>query len=93
MFDVNPAPERHRELKTPISEISGAEASIEALIEHAAFFDLTSDAASKAIHRMATTISESWETMARERGMDRASINVYRPAFEHDEMKIALVLG
>jgi serine/threonine-protein kinase HipA len=93
MFDVNPAPERHRELKTPISEISGADASIEALIEHAAFFDLTSDAASKAVRRMATTISETWETMARERGMDRASVNVYRPAFEHDEMKIALALG
>lgn len=45
MFDVNPAPERHRELKTPNSEISGASAGIDALIEHAPFFDLSSDEA------------------------------------------------
>jgi serine/threonine-protein kinase HipA len=92
MFDVNPAPERHRELKTPISEISGAGASIEALIEHAPFFDLSSDEAAEAIYNMATTISEKWQPMARERGMDRATIDIYRPAFEHDEANIALAL-
>lgn len=54
MFDVNPAHERHRELKTPISEISGTSAGIDALIEHAPFFDLSSDEVAEAIHIMAT---------------------------------------
>jgi serine/threonine-protein kinase HipA len=93
MFDVNPAPERHRELKTPISEISGAEASIDALIEHATFFDLSSDVAVDAIRSMATTISENWESMAQKYGLDRAGLNIYRPAFDHNEMKVALALG
>ncbi|MGF6313152.1 serine/threonine-protein kinase HipA [Bradyrhizobium sp. i1.8.4] len=92
MFDVNPAPERHRELKTPISEISGADASIEALIKHATFFDLSSDEAAEAIYNMATTVSEKWQPMARELGMDRANLDIYRQAFEHDETKKALAL-
>lgn len=92
MFDVNPAPERHRELKTTISEISGADASIGTLIEHAIFFDLSSDEAVDAISSMAATISENWEAMAQECGLDRASVNIYRPAFEHSEMNLALAL-
>jgi len=93
MFDVNPAPERHRELKTPISETSGAEASIETLFEHASFFDISSDEAAGTIGNMAATISENWEPMAQAYGLDRASLNIYRPAFEHDDMKVALALG
>lgn len=93
MFDVNPAPERHRELKTAISEISGTEASIEALIEHAPFFDITEDEAMMTMIDMAETISENWEPMAERLGMERHDINVYRNAFEHEEIYKALNLG
>lgn len=93
VFDVNPAPERHRELKTPISEISGPEASIEALIEHAAFFDLSEDAAVQIVKSTAQTISENWEHLAHEVGFERQDIKTYRPAFEHAEMDMALSIG
>lgn len=93
MFDVNPAPERHRELKTAISELSGSEASIEVLVEHAPFFDLSKDQAAQSVCAMATTISERWETLAVRLGMDRNDIRTYRPAFEHTDMKNARALG
>lgn len=92
IFDVNPAPERHRELKTAISEISGSAASLEALIEHAPFFDLTEDQAAGNLHGMATTISTKWEPLAERLGMTRDDIKTYRPAFEHREMTKALQL-
>ena len=44
-FDINPQPFRHRELKTGISEISGFEASVEAWVEAAPFFERTEDEA------------------------------------------------
>jgi serine/threonine-protein kinase HipA len=90
LFDVNPAPDRHRELKTAISEISGTGASIEALIDHAPFFDLSGDQATEAVNAMATTISENWESLALRLGMDREDIKFYRGAFEHAEMDKAL---
>ena len=93
VFDVNPAPERHRELKTPISEFSGPEASIEALIEHAEFFDLSEDTASDIVHSTARTIADSWEPLAQKLGLDREDVRTYRPAFEHNEMDKALALG
>ncbi|WP_320188647.1 type II toxin-antitoxin system HipA family toxin (plasmid) [Agrobacterium rosae] len=92
IFDVNPAPERHRELKTAISEISGSEANLDALIEHAPFFDLTEDQAAQNIHDMATTINTNWEPLAERLGMTRDDIKTYRPAFEHREMTKALQL-
>ena len=42
-FDINPQPFRHRELKTGISEVSGFDASVEAWIEAAPFFERTED--------------------------------------------------
>jgi serine/threonine-protein kinase HipA len=93
MFDVNPAPERHRELKTPISEISGNAASIEILIEHAKFFDLTPEEGSEKIRSMAEVITSNWVSLARELGMRKEDIAIYKGAFEHDDMQLALALG
>jgi len=44
-FDVNPFPDRARELKTCISEETGPEASIDALLSTASNFGLSSDRA------------------------------------------------
>lgn len=93
MFDVNPAPERHRELKTAISETSGSEASIEALIAHASYFDLDEDAAVASVASLATVVSEKWEVLAQKLGMDREEVRIYRDAFEHPEMDKALALA
>lgn len=90
VFDVNPSHDRHRELKTHISEISGAESSIDALIDHAEYFDVEKHDAVEKIGAMANTIISSWVRLAERVGMASKDIAEYRPAFDHGEMKIAL---
>ena len=41
---------------------------------------------------MAKTVSQSWEGLAHEFGMDREDIRTYRAAFEHEEMGKAVSL-
>ena len=89
VFDVNPSPERHRELKTAISEISGTAASIENLMEHAVFFDLTPAMAAVVIRDMAMIIEKHWRPMGQRLGMTGHDLGVYQPAFEHEASVIA----
>lgn len=89
LFDVNPAPERFRELKTAIADVSEPDASIELLLEYAGFFDLEPDEAALDIRDMADTIAENWEGLARRAGMSGPEIGIFRPAFEHAEMDVA----
>lgn len=93
LFDVNPAPERHRELKTSIVEGGGSEASIDLLIDNSLFFDVTEEDAREWLHAMATTISERWRDLAKDCGMSRRTIDIYHTAFQHDETDKALKLG
>jgi serine/threonine-protein kinase HipA len=90
LFDVNPSPDRHRELKTHISEYSGAGSDIDALVEHADYFDIDPDDAALRIGEMARSITSSWVRLSEQFGMASRDIAHYRPAFEHDEMKKAL---
>ncbi len=90
LFDVNPSPDRHRELKTAISEISGYAASIEALLDHATFFDVPEVEAIAAVREMATVIQRDWRQIGQGLGMSRQDIDIYRPAFEHSDTKVAL---
>lgn len=89
-FDINPQPDRHKMLKTGISEISGFEPSIQALVESAPFFDISEDEASTLAIKMATTIRERWREMCQSVGMSTANIDRYVPAFDHGEMRSAL---
>ena len=61
-FDINPQPLRHRELKIGISEISGFDASVEAWVEAAPFFERTEDEARRLAADMAQAISSSWRS-------------------------------
>ena len=90
LFDVNPSPERHRELKTAISEISGNAASLATLLEHASFFDVPLSDAVAGFKNMATVIRQNWRTMGQDLGMARHDIDVYRSAFEHEDTELAL---
>jgi serine/threonine-protein kinase HipA len=92
MFDVNPAPERANTMKTAISEISGNEASIEALLEVAAEFDLTRETGSSIIGDMAHLISGNWKKSAQSAGMTTTEIKAYTDAFDHKESAFALNL-
>jgi len=93
MFDVNPSPERHSELTTPISDLSGHAASLESLVHHASFFDLDEDSAVMMLSSMAKIITREWQSMAKRLGMDRHDIQIFRGAFEHNDASLALNWG
>lgn len=89
-FDINPQPLRHHQLKTGISELSGFEASVEAWVEAAPFFEVSEDRARNAAAAMATKISERWRQRFLESGITEAQCHEYTTAFDHSEMTTAL---
>lgn len=91
-FDINPQPERHRHLETGISELSGFEASVEAAVEAAPFFDVTPDRARANLGHLVSTIEAEWQGYARDAGMSASEVAAYRGAFEHDETARARAL-
>lgn len=91
-YDLNPAPQRHRMLKTAIADPLDPSASLELLLEHAFYFDLNQDEAVHMVSGMAETIQSGWEHLAREVGMTRVEIHAYRDAFDHAEASFALAL-
>lgn len=88
-FDINPQPLRHRSLKTGISELSGNEASIEAAIEAAPYFDVDQDSAVQILNGMIDVIDGSWRSLFRDAGMTDSDIDYYGPAFNHTETQKA----
>ena len=88
-FDINPQPLRYRSLKTGISELSGNEASIEAAIEAAPFFDVEQDMAVQTLNGMLDVIDGSWRSLLRDAGMTESDIDYYGPAFNHAETQKA----
>lgn len=91
VFDVNPQPDRHPQLKTAISD-EAADASIETLLDHCVYFDMTTNEARETIAAMAETISTTWKNLFERQGMSRSDLQYYFPAFEHDDMNAALAL-
>ena len=83
-FDLNPFPERVRELKTWISEDTGPAASVEALRSVAPYFRI-------APARVVTILDEveravaGWRRRGRALGMTAAELEQFEPAFEHAE--------
>ena len=92
-FDINPQPLRHQQLKTGISPLSGFEASVEAWVEAAPFFEVSEDQARDTAAAMARTITDRWNGRFLENGMTEAQCQEFRAAFEHPQMDIALSLG
>ena len=88
-FDINPQPHRRRHLETGISEVGGNAASIEAAVDAAPFFDIERDAAVAMLSGMVSTIDEQWRVCCRAAGMIPAEIEMYEPAFDHHESRIA----
>ena len=92
IFDVNPAPERERRLKTAIADPEEPSASIDLLIDHAEFFDLAKDDAVSLIVHQAERIGRNWRRIASECRMTRSEIRDYEPAFVHGEASRAAQL-
>ncbi|MBF0360540.1 MAG: type II toxin-antitoxin system HipA family toxin [Oligoflexia bacterium] len=83
-FDINPSPERVRELKTWISEETGPESSIEALLSVAPYFRINNFQVKKILSEVNKAI-RAWRKKGRTLGMSEAELDMFEPAFEHSE--------
>lgn len=88
-FDINPQPFRRRQLETGISELSGNAASIEAALEASPVFGVPREAAAAELSRITSIIDEQWQPSFLAEGMTVEEVELYRPAFDHDETRIA----
>ena len=93
MFDVNPAPERASSLKTAISEVSGNEASIDALMDACGEFDMQAKEAAELISTMSETISAGWRDLGARLGMTTVELKAFTDAFVHEEARKAAALA
>src|ERR1700733_12654301 len=87
-FDINPFPDRLRELKTWISEDAGPAASIEALMAVASYFKLDRKGAVQILAEVERTVS-TWRVRGRELGMSAGELEQFADAFEHREREVA----
>ncbi len=91
-FDINPFPDRVRELKTWISEETGPAASIEALMSVAAYFRVDDERARQIVHEVEASVGR-WREEGKQLGMSDAELDQFTDAFEHEERAVAQKLG
>jgi len=87
-FDINPFPERVRELKTWISEETGPEATIEALLSVIAYFRITLARAREILAVVENAVSK-WRDEGLALGMSDRDLDQFAEAFEHPERDAA----
>lgn len=87
-FDLNPFPERVRELKTWVSEETGPEATIEALMSIVPYFRL-SIARAKTILADVERGVAAWREEGKALGMTAHDLESFAEAFEHRERAAA----
>ena len=83
-FDLNPAPDRVRELKTWISEETGPAASIESLRSVATYYRLSLTTADAIIAEVDHAVA-SWRRTGAALGMTMPELETFADAFEHEE--------
>ncbi len=87
-FDINPFPDRHRELKTWISEETGPEAGIEALMSVTGYFRIATPRAREILREVEAAVSQ-WRTRGAALGMTARELEAFEDAFEHAERRAA----
>jgi len=87
-FDVNPFPERARELKTWISPEAGADATIEALLSVAPYFRISKEKAKRILSEVERAVAK-WRGEGKALGMTEAELDAFEDAFEHEEREAA----
>ena len=87
-FDINPFPDRVRELKTWISEETGPEASIAALLSVRSYFQISTERAREILRKMEQTLSR-WRETGLALGMTERELDQFSEAFEHPESEAA----
>ncbi len=83
-FDLNPFPDRARELKTWVSAETGPEATIEALMSANAYFRITARRAKEILREVEQAVS-GWRKAGRALGMTNRELGSFADAFEHPE--------
>lgn len=87
-FDLNPFPDRVRELKTWISEETGPEATVEALLSVLSYFQISRTRAKEILGRIEQALSE-WREAGSALGMTNQELDQFAEAFEHPEREAA----
>jgi serine/threonine-protein kinase HipA len=80
LFDVNPFPDRARELKTWTSRDNGPDASYEALLSVAPYFRLTVDRAREMIATVSAATAR-WRDIGADIGMTKSELDSFADAF------------
>ncbi|MBA3684834.1 MAG: type II toxin-antitoxin system HipA family toxin [Planctomycetes bacterium] len=79
-FDLNPFPERERELKTWISEEAGPAASIDALMTAAPYFRVSAPLAKRILREVEEAVI-AWRSVGAALGMTAAELDQFAEAF------------
>jgi len=87
-FDINPFPDRIRELKTWISEETGPIATIDALLSTSSYFKISKSHAKNIIAEVENAVT-TWRARGRKLGMTTTEIEQFSSAFEHQEREAA----
>jgi len=87
-FDVNPFPDRVRELKTWVSEDAGPEATIESLMSVLPYFRIEPPRARQILREVEQAVSR-WRYVGRGLGMTTQELDQFADAFEHEERAAA----
>ncbi len=87
-FDINPVPDKARELKTWISENAGPAARIHGAMDAAKYFGLSPDDARAIVTQVENAVGR-WRRVAADLGMTKFEIDQLADAFEHDERRTA----
>jgi serine/threonine-protein kinase HipA len=87
-FDINPSPERIRELKTWISEQAGPDATIEGLMSVIRYFRISPKRAKEILSEVERAVS-TWRKAGRGVGMTDVELDQFADAFEHPEREAA----
>ena len=87
-FDINPFPERVKELKTWISEETGPEATIDALLSARSYFRIAPQRSKEILREVEKAVSK-WREVGKRLGMTARELESFADAFEHQERKSA----
>ena len=87
-FDLNPFPDRVRELKTWISPDTGPAATVDALLSAAPYFKIARARAKKIVGEVERAVS-GWRKEGSAIGMTDSELEPFETAFEHREREAA----
>ena len=89
-FDVNPFPDKVRELKTWLSEDTGPAATIAALMSAVPYFGVKVDVARAILGQVEAAVA-GWRECGAGLGMTRLELDQFADAFEHDQRTAAQI--